>query len=176
MGCNGGQIGSPWNFFKKFGVVSGGDYGANDTCYPYTMPFCSHHIEGSPYPDCGSVKQVAPECSKTCGNGADYSEDKHYGQSSYSLGSVDEIKADIYAHGPVTAAFMVYEDFVNYKSGVYRHTTGSRLGGHAVKIIGWGEDHWLVTNSWNETWGDQGLFRIAYGECGIDGQVHAGLP
>jgi cathepsin B len=63
MGCNGGQIGSPWNFFVKHGVVSGGDYGANDTCYPYTMPFCSHHIEGSPYADCGSVKQKAPKCS-----------------------------------------------------------------------------------------------------------------
>ena len=68
----------------------------------------------------------------------------------------------------MTAAFTVYEDFVNYKSGVYKHVSGSALGGHAVKIIGWGEDHWLVMNSWNETWGDKGLFRIAYGECGID--------
>ena len=68
----------------------------------------------------------------------------------------------------MTAAFTVYEDFVNYKSGVYKHVSGSALGGHAVKIIGWGEDHWLVMNSWNETWGDNGTFKIAFGECGID--------
>jgi cathepsin B len=74
----------------------------------------------------------------------------------------------LYLYGSVTAAFTVYEDFVNYKSGVYRHVSGSALGGHAVKIIGWGEDHWIVVNSWNETWGDGGLFKIAFGECGID--------
>ena len=34
--------------------------------------------------------------------------------------------------------FVVYEDFMNYKSGVYHHVSGKMLGGHAVKIIGWG--------------------------------------
>lgn len=27
MGCNGGQIGTPWAWFKKTGVVTGGDFG-----------------------------------------------------------------------------------------------------------------------------------------------------
>ena len=31
----------------------------------------------------------------------------------------------------------VYADFMTYKSGVYKHTTGDYLGGHAIKIIGW---------------------------------------
>lgn len=48
------------------------------------------------------------------------------------------------------------QDFLSYKSGVYHHTTGSSLGGHAVKLIGWGvEDgtpYWLLVNSWNEQW------------------------
>lgn len=78
-------------------------------------------------------------------------------------------------YGSVTAAFTVYEDFVNYKSGVYRHTSGSALGGHAVKIIGYGEDYWIVNNSWNNSWGDNGTFKIAFGECGIDSSCHAGL-
>jgi len=71
-------------------------------------------------------------------------------------------------YGSVTAAFTVYEDFLNYKSGVYKHVSGSALGGHAVKIIGYGADHWIVNNSWNDTWGDKGTFKIAFGECGID--------
>lgn len=45
---------------------------------------------------------------------------------------------EIFENGPVEAAFMVYEDFLVYKSGVYKHNTGNFLGGHAIKIIGWG--------------------------------------
>lgn len=45
--------------------------------------------------------------------------------------------------------------------GVYKHTTGQALGGHAIKILGWGtengDDYWLVANSWNPDWGDQGM-------------------
>jgi hypothetical protein len=32
--------------------------------------------------------------------------------------------------------FDVYEDFMNYQSGVYQHQTGDYLGGHAVLLIG----------------------------------------
>jgi cathepsin B len=45
-------------------------------------------------------------------------------------------------------------------SGVYKHVTGYELGGHAVKIIGYGvengQDYWLAVNSWNEDFGDNG--------------------
>ena len=81
------------------------------------------------------------------------------------MSGVDSVKKDIFTNGTVTAAFTVYEDFVTYKSGVYKHTSGKALGGHAVKIVGWGVDHWIVNNSWNETWGDNGTFKIAFGEC-----------
>ena len=85
-------------------------------------------------------------------------------------------------HGPVEAAFTVYEDFLSYKTGVYHHTTGGALGGHAIKIVGWGVEngtpYWLVANSWNEDWGNKGFFRIKRGsnECGIEGQIVAGIP
>ena len=48
--------------------------------------------------------------------------------------------------------------------GVYQHTTGGALGGHAIKILGWGTEdstpYWLVANSWNSDWGAAG--RISY--------------
>jgi len=77
-------------------------------------------------------------------------------------------------------AFTVYEDFPTYKSGVYKHVSGSQLGGHAVRLLGWGvengEDYWLIANSWNEEWGNGGTFKIARGnnECGIEGNIQAG--
>ena len=73
-------------------------------------------------------------------------------------------------------------DFEAYTGGVYQHTSGKYLGGHAVKMIGWGVDadtgtpYWLCVNSWNYGWGEQGLFRILRGsdECGIESSVVAG--
>lgn len=79
-------------------------------------------------------------------------------------------------------AFTVYADFLTYRSGVYQHTTGEELGGHAIKILGWGvedgTDYWLVANSWNEDWGDKGFFKILRGsdECGIESGIVAGIP
>ena len=50
--------------------------------------------------------------------------------------------------------------------------TGDDLGGHAIKIIGWGNDngidYWLCVNSWGDSWGDKGTFKIKQGNCGID--------
>ena len=83
-------------------------------------------------------------------------------------------------HGPVEAAFTVYNDFLAYKSGVYRHTSGSALGGHAIKVVGWGVEngvkYWLIVNSWNENWGDKGTFKILRGHnhCGIEGSLVSG--
>ena len=75
---------------------------------------------------------------------------------------------------------------MTYKKGVYQHTTGDELGGHAVRLLGWGVDtdsntgaetkYWLLANSWNEDWGEQGFFRVIRGEdhCGIESGVVAG--
>jgi len=56
--------------------------------------------------------------------------------------------------GPVESGFTVYSDFPSYKSGVYKHTTGKELGGHAIKIMGWGTengtDYWLENRSFFE--------------------------
>ncbi len=72
--------------------------------------------------------------------------------------------------------FTVYEDFMSYKGGVYHHVTGKQLGGHAVKIVGWGENFWIVANSWGTSWGEQGFFNIQFGDSGIDSAVYACKP
>jgi len=71
---------------------------------------------------------------------------------------------EIMANGPVETGFTVYRDFYNYTGGIYQHLSGSAMGGHAVKIIGWGVennvDYWIVANSWGSGWGENGFFRI----------------
>ncbi|PHJ22138.1 cathepsin b [Cystoisospora suis] len=201
FGCNGGQPGMAWRWFQRNGVVTGGDYetlNEGKTCWPYEIPNCAHHAK-APFPDCdsGVLPKKTPKCRKECEE-QDYTthvhpfkEDLHRAASSYSLRSREDIKRDMINHGSVTGAFMVYEDFLNYKSGVYTHVTGMPIGGHAVKILGWGSvrgraeqrgvsssdggvEYWLGVNSWNEYWGDEGTFKIQMGQAGIDDEVVAG--
>lgn len=158
--------------------------GDDKYCYDYTMPQCAHHVDSKTLQPCEDIKKVAPTCEHSCPSNTkiNYADDKVKAKTSYGFGmedTVEKIKNDIYQYGPVTGAFTVYEDFPTYKSGVYQHTTGSELGGHAIKVIGWGNedglDYWLCNNSWNNTWGDQGTFKIKMGDCGINRQMHAGL-
>ncbi len=74
--------------------------------------------------------------------------------------------------GPMVAGMAVYQDFFSYRSGVYRHATGNLAGYHCVSVIGYDDTQscWICKNSWGAGWGDQGFFRIGYGEAGIDTQ------
>ncbi|HAH32957.1 MAG TPA: hypothetical protein DCL44_11660 [Elusimicrobia bacterium] len=76
------------------------------------------------------------------------------------------IKAALVKYGPLPTAFMVYEDFMHYKSGIYAYTTGKKLGGHAVLLVGYNdeEQYFIVKNSWDTGWGENGFFKIAYSE------------
>ncbi|HEX8667349.1 MAG TPA: C1 family peptidase [Allosphingosinicella sp.] len=80
--------------------------------------------------------------------------------------------------GPAIASMAVYGDFFSYSSGIYRHVTGPLSGYHAVCVIGYddGQGCWIVKNSWDTSWGEQGFFRIAYGECGFDSQFPFYFP
>ncbi|XP_070534323.1 cathepsin B-like [Ptychodera flava] len=182
-GCNGGFPSGAWEYWVNTGLVSGGQYGTKQGCSPYTLPHCDHHVSGK-YQPCGDIVPT-PKCVKSCEEGYNvtYENDKHFGSTSYAVSSdVNQIMTEIYKNGPVEAAFTVYADFPSYKSGVYQHESGEALGGHAIKILGWGTEdntpYWLVANSWNEDWGDQVFFKILRGkdECGIEGQVVAGTP
>ncbi|KAL5269842.1 hypothetical protein ACHWQZ_G003344 [Mnemiopsis leidyi] len=183
FGCNGGFPPSAWEYWVENGLVTGGQHGSNSGCQPYSFRHCEHHVDG-PYPKC-TGDGPTPECSQQCreGYGNSYQQDKHFGKTAYNVGdSMANIQTEIMKNGPVEAAFTVYNDFLLYKSGVYQHVAGEELGGHAIRILGWGADggtpYWLVANSWNPTWGDQGYFKILRGsnECGIEEECCAGKP
>jgi len=184
FGCGGGYPAMAMKFWKSNGVVTGGAYDSSEGCKSYSIPPCQHHVDG-PRPDCSTMDFPTPKCEETCDAGFEglYASDKNFATESYSLPNDEEqIMADIMENGSVEAAFDVYEDFYAYQSGVYQHTTGPYLGGHAIKIMGWGvEDgvkYWLCANSWNSDWGDKGYFKFLRGEnhCGMEGSIVAGIP
>ena len=93
----------------------------------------------------------------------------------HPLSALVDIKAWVSSHGPTSACMTVYDDFFSYASGVYHHVAGNIVGGHCVCIVGYDDPTgcWICKNSWGTGWGESGFFQIAYGECGIEGQVHA---
>jgi len=171
-GCEGGWPDTAWLYAMDSGLVT-------NACIPYnqTIPTCPPDQQ----PCLNFVP--TPPCPSGCSNGDSWNSDLHYAASGYSVGAtVAQIQTEMLTNGPVQAVFSVYEDFLNYTSGVYKHLTGSLVGGHSVKIIGWGvlnrQPYWLVQNSWTVSWGDQGYFMILRGvnECGIEDGIYAGLP
>jgi cathepsin B len=90
------------------------------------------------------------------------------------------MQRELMEKGTLSVSLSVYEDFEYYSSGVYSHVYGPYLGGHAIKMVGWGVDngveYWTCVNSWNDSWGEKGTFRIKRGndECGIESGVVAG--
>ena len=65
--------------------------------------------------------------------------------------------------------------FQTYKSGVLTSDQCGTNLDHAVLAVGYGtedgEDYWLVKNSWNTTWGDNGYIKLGRtstdGICGV---------
>jgi C1A family cysteine protease len=86
------------------------------------------------------------------------------------LTNSSDMKQALADEGPFEATMLVYSDFFSYTAGVYRHTSGALEGGHAVTVVGYDDEegYWIAKNGWGGGWGENGWFKIAYGECGID--------
>lgn len=142
--CSGGQPEYAWKYWTQKGVPTGARFGSKLGCSPYMFG--------------PSTRSTAtPTCSKQCVDSENYSSMRYYGKSYYRVSSDPAaMQAEIYNNGPIQGTFYVYSDFMSYKSGVYKHVSGSMQGGHAIKIIGWGTEngtpYWLCVNSWNKSW------------------------
>lgn len=147
-GCNGGYIQNAWVYLEKSGAVS-------EDCFPYTS----------------GTSGVNGPCETKCANGDAWKKYKCKAGSRVLAATPDQIKTEIFANGPMETRFDVYQDFFSYSSGVYQHVSGGLAGGHAIKILGWGNenglDYWLCANSWGTGWGLKGFFKIEVGQCGI---------
>jgi len=177
-GCGGGFLDNAWHFLQDTGVPEA-------ACDPYK--YCAY----PPFPNCtkpgflSGPEPPAPSCPAKCADGRAMK--RFRAKSAYAVakpGDVAAMQHEIEMNGPIEVAFFVFSDFMHYQSGVYvkSKTAQGPLGGHAVKILGWGTEagvpYWLVANSWSPNWGDHGFFKIRRGtnECGIETTPAAGEP
>jgi cathepsin C len=96
----------------------------------------------------------------------------HYVGGYYGGGDANSIQKDLVEQGPLVVSFEPKEDFMYYKSGVYRsgaekiHQEWEQVD-HAVLLVGYGVDknqkYWTMQNSWGTDWGEDGYFRMDRG-------------
>jgi len=197
-GCDGGQIGTPWSYVQSTGAVTGSqqqpDDGKTDPfkgmgyCSSFSLPHCHHHgpTGSDPYPAEGAKgcpQQSSPQGPTSCDKDAkaphnNFNSDKYtFTGDTIAPSGETSIQQAIMEGGPLEVAFTVYSDFENYASGIYQHKTGQSVGGHAVRMVGWGVEngvkYWKIANSWNPYWGEKGYFRILRGQgaCGMEDQA-----
>jgi len=168
-GCAGGDTLKAYGFLKTNGLDL-------LTCTPYTS---------------GDSGKVEPKCPAKCADGSAVK--MFYGVDAYSLlkssteETVQAMQEELVNFGPLSVSFVVYDDFISFfkknPKGIYKSSSRRALGGHAVRLVGYGEEngtkYWLIANSWGPEFGDQGYFKIVRGinDATIESRrVTAGRP
>lgn len=80
------------------------------------------------------------------------------------------LAAAVYQYGPIPVGIdSTSSRFLTYKSGVIKSDECNKVPNHAVVVVGYTPEYWIVKNSWGEHWGDKGYAKISRGHdtCGI---------
>jgi hypothetical protein len=79
-------------------------------------------------------------------------------------------KTSLISDGPLYAGFPVYSE-TRAKFWKQKNRRDKFLGGHAVAIVGWTENSFIVRNSWGENWGDNGYTYYPFDEWGFHWEI-----
>lgn len=189
--CQGNTLYDSWRYLFILGTCA-------DECVPYdkTLGGNAKYDALSTF----SKNSKLPLCSSITGPLGDMCYDLSYNSKNEEFGTParfyrcahfyaienkeDVIRHNIYGWGPVSTGFLLYPDFFEFnpKTEIYRNKRGEPIGGHAVEIVGWGEEngtpYWIVKNSWGTEWGRNGYFYMLRGtnECQIEENVIGCVP
>jgi hypothetical protein len=197
--CKGNTLADAWRYLYLIGTN-------NKSCIPdssdnlgvnYNLQGLSSYTKDSRLPLCldlcGPIGDMCADVSvdssgKEFGTPARFYRCYHY----YSVagtekdgGSELNIRNNIYCWGPVSTGMVVYPDFYSFdaENDIYEwNGEGPIVGGHAVRIVGWGEEkgkpYWIIANSWGENWGRKGYFYMVRGKnnCKIEENIVTGIP
>lgn len=140
--CSGWHMNAACGYLQKHGVP-------DEACFPY-----SKGLETNSCTTCSDWKSRI-----------DYTKILSWSNTK----DVNQMKFNLVNNGPQITGMAVYTDFFYYESGIYSHIEGGLEGYHCVAVVGYNDTDgcWICKNSWGTGWGENGWFRIAYGECGI---------
>jgi hypothetical protein len=89
---------------------------------------------------------------------------KHYAR----IESIDDLKSSLFHNGPCLITVPVY----NYGKHMWiPEGKEDHQGGHAMTIVGYNNDGFIIRNSWGNTWCDNGYCLFPYGHWGAQWEV-----
>lgn len=196
--CRGNTLYDAWRYLYVIGTNT-------EDCVPYNQSFggklnfdsLSKFSKDFRLPLCNTTGPIGDMCTDVSSDiysGTEYGTPARFYRCIhfYSIagtakdgGDESNIRHNIYIWGPVSTGMVVYPDFYefNAKKDIYEwNGKGEAIGGHAIELVGWGEEgnkkYWIVKNSWGDKWGRDGYFYMARGTntCKIEENIVTGVP
>ncbi|XP_017079416.1 procathepsin L [Drosophila eugracilis] len=80
----------------------------------------------------------------------------------------EQMKKVVATLGPIACSVNGLESLKNYAGGIYNDNECNQgEPNHSILVVGYGsengQDYWIVKNSWDDTWGEAGYFRLPRG-------------
>jgi cathepsin X len=178
--CDGGNPADVYIYANEYGLH-------HSSCMQYiAYNLQGHECEGIDI--CRDCHGPAPDAGESgIENCAAVTDTKYYVSEFYNVKGVDQMKAELFAHGPISCGIHVTRNFENnYDGGIYSEDIGplQYLLNHEISVVGYGhdaatgQDFWIGRNSWGSYWGDYGFFYMNMYEnnLGITTDCVAGIP
>jgi cathepsin X len=178
--CDGGNPYMVYEFAHDVGLVDG-------SC----MQYIAYNLQGRM---CEGIDMCRDCTSPPPKEGEDplancwaVSNTAYYISDYYHVKGVDQMKAELALHGPISCGIHVTNNFEwNYDGGIYSEDIGplQYVINHEISVVGYGvdettgEEFWIGRNSWGTYWGDYGFFYMSMyeGNLGITTSCVAGIP
>ena len=158
--CNGGNPAHVYKYAHDTGLV-------HSSCEQYTAYNLQHEIQ--PIDVCRDCTWPPPRPDDDGLEGCFSVEPdvRYYVSEYYNLSGADQMKAELYANGPISCGIHVTDNFeYNYFGGIYSESVEIPIANHEISVVGYGFDEatetefWIGRNSWGTYWGEYGFFRI----------------
>ena len=119
-------------------------------------------VEESDYPY--ELIEKSDKISEKLKNDASNHKIKRYGQ----IYTIESLKTALFKNGPCLIAFPVY----NYSDRMWFENEGdTNLGGHAMTVVGYNKDGFIIRNSWGNNWADNGYCIYNYSDWGSHWEI-----
>lgn len=176
--CNGGSPAQVYKFAHDTGLQ-------HESCMQYT----AYNLQGRMCTDIDTCRECTWPPPAVGDDGMDgcfaVEDTKYYISEYYNIRGADQMKAELYAHGPISCGIHATENFdKNYFGGIYSEHVLFPLINHEISVVGYGFDeetqqgYWIGRNSWGSYWGEYGFFRMKMGgdNLAIEQDCVAGIP
>ena len=84
-------------------------------------------------------------------------------------GDEDALAKAVATIGPISVAIYANDKFRDYSTGIYEDSecnpdrVDEDFVNHAVLVVGYTPDYWIIKNSWGKDWGEKGYMKMKRG-------------